>query len=134
MKELFLALAISGLAHAQEHLPNLIAEALTRNPEILAAQKRFEAAQARPSVASSLPDPTVSFGYMNASSPIPFTQIGKDPLSYAGLSINQELPFNGKLKLRGEIAQKEAEEQLKSYQAIRLDIVSRLKQAYYQAH
>jgi cobalt-zinc-cadmium efflux system outer membrane protein len=138
MKRLVLALAVSTAAYAQgansESLANLIAEALTRNPEILTAQKQYEAAQARRPVASSLADPTIAFSYMNANNPIPFTEIGRDPLSYAGISISQELPFNGKRKLRGEIAQKAAEEQLKSYEATRLAIVSRLKQAYYQVN
>jgi outer membrane protein TolC len=126
------------LAAAQEPktvgLEDLVVAALANNREILAAQKTFEAAQARRSAAAALPDPTVTIGYMNATNPLPFTKIGKDPLSYAGLAISQELPFNGKLKLRGEIAQKEADAGFKLYQAAQLNVVGRLKQAYYQLH
>lgn len=134
-----LMLALATLGEGQTSGPmvqlgNLVSEALQRNREILAAQKKFEAAQARRPVASSLPDPTVTVGYMNATNPIPFTKIGKDPLSYAGVSISQELPFNGKLKLRGEIAEKEATAEFKLYEAAQLNVVSRLKQAYYQLH
>ncbi len=119
---------------AEVRLEDLITEALRHNREILAAQKKVEAAQARRSIASSLPDPTITFGYMNADNPLPFTKIGKDPLSYAGLAFTQELPFAGKLKLRGEVAGKEAEAEFKLYQAAELSLVSRLKQAYYQLH
>ena len=46
-------------------LEDLVVQALQRNPEILAAQKRFEAAKTRPAQESSLPDPMLSFGYRN---------------------------------------------------------------------
>jgi outer membrane protein TolC len=115
-------------------LNDLVAEALQHNRDILAAQKKVEASQARRSVVSSLPDPTVTFGYMNATNPVPFSKIGSDPLSYAGVAISQELPFNGKLKLRGEIAQKDADADFQLYQAAQLAVVGRVKLAYYALH
>ena len=40
-------------------LRDLIREALRNNPEVIAAQKGYEAARQRPTQESSLPDPTV---------------------------------------------------------------------------
>ena len=45
---------------------------------------------------------------------------------------SQELPYPGKLKLKGEIASKEAEGAFQEYQAVQLGVISRLKQAYYR--
>ncbi len=113
-------------------LEDLIAEALRSNPEILAAQKAYEAARQRPSQESSLPDPMFSLGYNSSGSPRPFAGIGREPLANAGFMFTQEFPFPGKLKLRGEMAAKEAQAEFERYQAVQLGVVSRLKQAYYR--
>lgn len=131
----FLIFTLWPLAWAAEvRLNDLVSEALRRNPEILAAQKKFEAARTRPAQESTLPDPMVSFGYRNMGSPLPFTSISQDPNANAGLSVNQELPFPGKLKLRGQVAHQEATAAFQEYQATELSVTSRLKQAYYQLH
>ena len=115
-------------------LPVLVEEALRNNREILAAQKRYEAARQRPSQASSLPDPTVSVGYTSNGGPWPVAGIGREATSNAGLTISQEMPFPGKRKLRGEIAGKEADAEFEQYLSVRLNVVSRLKQAYHELH
>src|ERR1700740_2595091 len=86
-------------------LASLVDEALRNNREILAAQKKFEAARQRPSQASSLPDPTLSLGYASNGGPWPGAGLGREPTSNVGFAISQEVPFPGKRKLRGEIAQ-----------------------------
>jgi len=113
-------------------LNDLLNEALRRSPDVLVAQKRYEAAKARPSQESSLPDPTLSLGYRNTGNPVPFTSIGEDPMANAGVSFSQELPFPGKLKLRGQMAEQEAAAALQDYQTARLRLVSRLKAGYFQ--
>jgi outer membrane protein TolC len=126
-------LALGAPAGAQP-LPSLVEEALRNNREILAAQKRYEAARQRPSQASSLPDPTVSVGYTSNGGPWPVAGIGREATSNAGLTVSQEMPFPGKRKLRGEIAAKEADAEFEQYLAVRLNVVSRLKQAYHELH
>ena len=130
---LLFILALWAPAAAQP-LPSLVEEALRNNREILAAQKRYEAARQRPSQASSLPDPTVSLGYTSNGGPWPVAGIGREATSNAGISISQEMPFPGKRKLRGEIAGKEADAEFEQYLAVRLNVVSRLKQAYHELH
>ncbi len=111
-------------------LGELIEEAKRANPEILAAKHRWEAAGARPSQVSSLPDPKVMFGIKNVG-----TQkltIGETPMSMANVGFSQEIPFPWKLHLRGDIAEKEAEAQGEVYQATLYRVLSRLKVAYYE--
>ena len=122
-----------GLAGAQP-LSSLVDEALHNNREILAAQKKYEAARQRPSQASSLPAPTVSLGYASNGAPYPVDGLGHDVTSNASVMVSQEVPFPGKQKLRGEIAARQADAEFQAYLAVRLNVVSRLKQAYYEAH
>ena len=124
---------VPALAGAQT-LPALVEEALRNNPEILAAQKRYEAARQRPAQAGSLPDPMVSLGYTSNGWPYPGAGLGRDMTSNAGLMLTQEMPFPGKRKLRTEIAGKEADAEFQQYLATRLSVVSKLGQAYHSLH
>jgi cobalt-zinc-cadmium efflux system outer membrane protein len=120
-------------ANAQP-LPVLVQEALHGNREILAAQKKYEAARQRPAQESSLPDPMVSLGYTSNGAPYPGAGLGRDATSNIGVMVSQEVPFPGKRKLRGEIAGKEAGAEFEQYLAVRLNVVARLKQAYHELH
>ncbi len=130
---LLLALA-AAMASAQPvlKLDELIDEALRANPEVLAAQKRYEAARQRPGMESALPDPMLSIGYASAGKPWPLAGIGTEPTANAGLMVSQEFPFPGKRKLRGDVAAKMAEAEWSSYEETRLSVISRLKQAYHR--
>lgn len=130
----FAAAALAAPAQERLELDVLVREALQNNPEIIAAQKQYEAARQRPTQESSLPDPMLSLGYTSAGSPSPFAGIGVEPTANAGLMVSQEVPFPGKRKLRGDIARKEADADFELYQAVQLNVVSRLKQAYYRLY
>jgi outer membrane protein, heavy metal efflux system len=129
-----LAWASSGLAAEPLRLPDLIAEAVGNNPEVLAAQKNYEAARQRPSRQSSLPDPTLSVGYASNGGPLPGQQLGSNPTSNIGFMVSQEIPYPGKRKLRGDIAAKDAEAEFWQYQAVGLNVRSRLIQAFHRLH
>jgi outer membrane protein TolC len=128
------ALALAPALAGAQPLASLIEEALANNREILAAQKKYEAARQRPSQAGALPDPTVSLGYTSNGWPYPVAGIGRDVTSNAGLMVSQPMPFPGKRKLRTEISGKEADAAFEEYLAVRLNVVARLKQAYHELH
>jgi outer membrane protein TolC len=128
-------LLATQLVSAQERrvrLQELLTEALQRNPAILAAQKGYEAARQRPSQASSLPDPMFSPGYASNGRPWPGAMLGIEPTSNIGFMVSQEFPTAGKRKLRGDMAEKEAEAEFQQYQQTQLAVVSSVKQAYYR--
>src|SRR5205814_469880 len=104
------------------------------SPEILAAQKRYEAARQRPSQESSLPDPMVSVGYASNGGPLPGQGLGSQPTSNIGVTVSQELPYPGKRKLRGDIASKEADAEFQQYLAAQLGVRSRVTQAFHRLH
>lgn len=124
------------LVHAAEpaQLKEFIATALARNPEILAAQKRYEAAGQRPAQESALPDPRLSFGYASNGGPLPGQGLGTQPTSNIGVTIEQDIPYPGKLRLRGEIAAKDAAAAFQEYQAVQLSVRTRVIQAYHMLH
>lgn len=131
MRALALVLALAPVAGAVE-LRSLIAEALQHNPEILAARKRFEAANQRPARAGSLPDPMFSAGYTSMGGPLPGQGLGREPLARIGFMASQLIPAAGKRELRAAIARKEASEAEQQYFATQLAVVARVKTAWRQ--
>jgi outer membrane protein TolC len=125
---------VSFVPAGAQPLASLVDEALRNNREILAAQKKYEAARQRPSQQSSLPDPTLSLGYASNGPPWPGAGLGTNPTSNIGFSVSQQVPFPGKRKLRGEISQKEADAEYEAYLSVRLNVTERLKQAYHELH
>jgi outer membrane protein, heavy metal efflux system len=131
---LLIGLAAVSLPAGAQSLSALVEDALLHNREILAAQKKYEAARQRPSQAGSLPDPTLSLGYTASGGPWPVAGIGREPTANAGLMVSQEMPFPGKRKLREEIAGKEADAEFQQYLTVRLNVIGRLKMAYHELH
>ena len=124
-----------GLSRAQDTdpvlrnrlvLPDLIQEALVRNPELVAARKQWEVATNRITQARSLDDPILSVQLWNVPQPFKATQADN---TIFGLS--QNLPFPGKLALKGDVASRSAEMTEQVLRAKELELVARLKQAYY---
>jgi outer membrane protein, heavy metal efflux system len=100
-------------------LDSLVREATANNPEIRAAQQRWEAAKAVIPQTKTLPDPLVTFGYEH---------VVDREWTYG---VSQELPFPGKLRLRGEVATREAARLEQESLAEPLKIIARLKEAFY---
>lgn len=128
----FVAAPIAGAQEKRLELKDLIQEAQQRNPEILAAQKKYEAARQRPQQESSLPDPTLSLGYSSNGNPLPGAGLGTQPTSNIGFSVTQEFPYPGKRRLRGEISRKDADAEFEQYCMVQRNVILRLSQAYYR--
>lgn len=126
-----LSLAASP-ARAQElpvasALPALIAIARQRNPEVLAARKSWEMAEAKVGADKAWPAPEVGVEYWG------FSRSGLNPGS-AGekwYDVSQTIPFPGKLALRGKSSAHLARREGEAYRAMEQDVVAKVKQAYY---
>jgi cobalt-zinc-cadmium efflux system outer membrane protein len=115
-----------------EKLANLLTEAEKNNPQIQAARQSVEAArQVQPQVAT-LPDPQVMLQHVSVGSPRPFAGYTNSDFAYIGLGFSQDIPYPGKLRLRGEIAKKEADVMQQRVESIRRAILSQIKTAYIQ--
>jgi outer membrane protein TolC len=121
----------SGQAESMgsQALQDLIDEALKKNPGVQSALRQVEALRHRVPQAKTLPDPTVSVGW--AGNITPFSVQSGDPSSNRAITASQAIPYPGKLKLRGEIADREAEAARWDYEAARRKLVADVKSAYY---
>jgi outer membrane protein, heavy metal efflux system len=113
-------------------LNTLVAEALDRNPEIRAAQKRYEGLRQRTRVEGALPDPMIGIGWNSSGNPVPFQGVGREPVANVGLMVTQQLPYPGKRGLRQKIAGTEAEAEWQRYLEAQLSVMARVKQAYFR--
>lgn len=104
-------------------LEQLVQEALTHNPDIQAARQRWESAKAVVPQVQTLPDPKLSVGYKDMA-----------PQREVMYGMSQEVPFPGKLRLKGEIASHDAERMEQDYLATQLTVVAKLKEAFYDLH
>ena len=100
-------------------LEELIQYAKVKSPEILAARAEWLAAKKRPWIDASLPDPVAEYAPGNQENQ---------------LSVMQDIPFIGKLFVRGKMASKNAKAAYFRYQATERDVVNRLTNAYYDLY
>jgi outer membrane protein TolC len=111
-------------------LEDLVREALQKNPAVQSALHRVEAQRRRVPQAKTLPDPIVGIGW--AGSITPFSVQSGDPSSYRAVTVGQQLLYPGKLKLRGEIASKEADAGSSDLEAVRRRVTADVKMAYFE--
>jgi outer membrane protein, heavy metal efflux system len=107
-------------------LPELIQEVLARNPELVAARKQWEAVTNRITPARSLDDPILSLQLWNFPQSFNVTQTQNNIFGLA-----QNLPFPGKLALKGNVASRSADMTEQAVRAKERELVARMKQAYY---
>jgi outer membrane protein, heavy metal efflux system len=113
-------------------LADLLAEAERNNPQMQAARQNWRSAQQVPSQVSTLPDPEVMLQQVNVGSPRPFSGYSNSEMADIGLGFSQDIPFPGKLRLRGQIAEKEAAVQQQAYESVRRAILAEVKTGYFE--
>jgi len=106
-------------------LSELIEETLSQNPQIKAARNEWEASLQVIPQAKSLPDPMLSYSYFGQSVE---TRLGPQRNKF---SLSQKFPFFGKLSLKGEIARKGASVLEEQYMVVKLNIVLKVKKAFF---
>ena len=111
--------------HGDEALGALIGEALDRNPRIRTALAEHAAAREIVPQVTALPDPRISVTGFGRQ---PETRVGPQR---GGLAVTQAIPWFGKLAARGDVATSEAALRDEFVDAVRADIVARVKSAYY---
>ncbi len=113
---LVLALLGPGAATGQPlTIEEIQQQALLHHPQVIAAQKTWEAAQARRSGVRLPPDPQLSLEYEG------LTGI-QDPYGERNLELSQVLEYPGKPRLRGRLAEYQAQLAGLDYESLRLEI------------
>src|SRR5881398_3291181 len=115
-----------------EKLADLLQEAEKNNPQIEAARQSWEAARQVPTQVSTLPDPQFQVQQFSVGSPRPFAGYTNSNFAYVGLGFSQDIPYPGKLRLRGEIATREADGSQQLVETIRRSVLAEVKAVYFQ--
>jgi len=110
-------------------LEDLVREALEKNPEAQSALHTVKGLERRVPQVKTLPDPVVGVGW--AGNPAPFSTMSGDASSYRGVTVSEQFPYPGKLKLQGAIAGKEADAAQADYEAVRRRVTVEAKAAFY---
>ncbi len=104
-------LFLSGIVHAEDAslltLRTALDIAVQDNPGLAEIQARSEAMAAIPSQVGSLPDPVISFNALNL--PVDTFDLSQENMTQLQGGISQAIPFPGKLALREQAAEHEAE-------------------------
>ncbi len=122
-------LQFSPAIASDTQLESLLKNALTKNHEILMMEHRVKGAKHRISQSGALPDPMLMFGYQNEGWSR-FT-LGEMQGAQWAFSVSQSLPFPGKLSLKKEVAEKEAEVTSISLEALKTSTAQRVYELYY---
>jgi len=112
------------------NLGEMIEIALQENPELRAAQKSWEAAKAKIPQEKDFADPTFSMMF----SGVPGRSANIMEPNTSMYRITQMLPFPGKRDLKGKIAEKGSEIARANYEAKKLEIISKVRMAYYNLY
>ena len=113
-------------------LADLLVEAESNNPQIQGAKQEWQSMRQMPTQVATLPDPQVAVQQVNVGSPRPFAGFSNSDFAYIGLGVSQDFPYPGKLKLRRELANKDAEVTEQKIEVIRRAVVTELKMAYFR--
>ena len=107
-------------------LPDYLAYAALNSPALRAAFERFRAAVEKVPQARALPDPRLNFGvFIQAVE----TRVGPQQ---AKIGLSQMFPWAGKRGTRGEVALHAGEAARARYEAVKLKVFYRIKQAYWK--
>lgn len=123
--------AVSAPVFAQS-LGTLIEEAERNNPQIVAAKHAWRAATQVPSQVSTIPDPQFTVQQLAVGNPLPFAGYTTSDFAYIGFGVSQDLPYPGKLRLRGEAAKLQADADGSRLESVRRSVIEQLKAAYFQ--
>ncbi len=107
-------------------LPPLLEELRRNNPDLLAARKRWEAAQARVRLSTGLPVPQIGVEFEE----IPRGTVKLDKATTM-FQLIQSLPFPGKLSQRQKVAVSEAQMAGAMFKQTEWEAVTMLKEIYY---
>jgi cobalt-zinc-cadmium efflux system outer membrane protein len=134
---LVLATALSALgqtpaASTPTPLSQLLAEAEANNPQISAADHGVRAARQMAPQVTTLPDPKFTYQQFSVGSPKPFAGYTNSDFAYIGVGASQQLPYPGKLRARGTVAERDADTKQAEVEVTKTSIADAVKVDYLQ--
>jgi outer membrane protein TolC len=109
----------------------LIEEAKKNDTAIHAAESAAKAATFAAPQMSTLPDPQFTLQQFSVGSPRPFAGYTNSDFAYIGLGVSQQFPYPGKRKLRGLVADRDADAVKAHVEVVSQDEIENLKTTYF---
>jgi outer membrane protein TolC len=109
----------------------LIEEAKKNDPAIHVAERAAKAATFAAPQMSTLPDPQFTLQQFSVGSPRPFAGYTNSDFAYIGLGASQQFPYPGKRKLRGAVADRDADATKAHVEVVLQDEIETLKTTYF---
>jgi outer membrane protein TolC len=128
----FSASGQTPVASPTTSLSQLLAEANRNNPQISAADHGARAARKMAPQLTTLPDPKFTYQQLSVGSPKPFAGYTNSDFAYIGAGVSQEFPYPGKLRLRGEVAERDADTKQAEVEVTQTSLADAVKVAYLQ--
>jgi outer membrane protein, heavy metal efflux system len=113
-------------------LSQLLAEAEANNPQVSAADHGARAVRQVAPQVTTLPDPKFTYQQLSVGSPKPFAGYTNSDFAYIGVGASQELPYPGKLRSRGEVAEREADTKQAEVEVTKTTLANSVKADYLQ--
>ncbi len=111
-------------------LATLVSEAQSNNTQISAAEHAWKAATHVAPQLTTLPDPQFTVQSFSVGSPKPLAGFSNSDFAYIGFGTSQELPYAGKLRLKGEVANRQADIQQTQADLLRSSVTDQVKLLY----
>jgi outer membrane protein TolC len=109
----------------------LVGEAKRNDPAIHVAESAAKAATFAAPQMSSRPDPQFTIQQFSVGSPRPFAGYTNSDFAYIGLGASQQFPYPGKLRLRGAVADRDADAAKAHVEVVLQDEIETLKITYF---
>jgi outer membrane protein TolC len=131
---LVMATGISAYAQEMSGMPTplatLISEAQSNNTQLSAADHAWKAATHVAQQVTTLPDPQFTVQSYSVGSPKPFAGFSNSDFAYIGFGASQDIPYAGKLRLKGEVANRDADMQEAQADLLRTSVTDQVKLLY----
>ena len=131
---LVMTLGVSAYAQEMTGMPTplaiLISEAQSNNTQLSAADHAWKAATHVAQQLTTLPDPQFTVQSYSVGSPKPFAGFSNSDFAYIGFGASQDIPYSGKLHLKGEAANRDADMQQAQSDLLRTSITEQVKLLY----
>jgi cobalt-zinc-cadmium efflux system outer membrane protein len=123
-----------GFAEAENQasavgLDALIDEALHNNPDLKATEDNVDVLSEKPSQEESLENPRLGLGVLNL--PVNTYSFDQEPMTQKQISLQQRIPFPGKLPLKGAIARKDVDIAKEGVAEKRNNLILQVKTIYW---
>lgn len=104
--------------------------AIKNNPNLAQMKERYRALAEVPSQVGALPDPVVNFNAMNV--PIDTFDRSQEAMTQVQVGFSQVFPFPGKLDLKEEAAEYDAQVASHTLEEVRLQLIKNVKSKWWQ--